>query len=209
MVRLFFILLCFGFTMVYSHPTAAYTDEELAEMEKRRLEQALENLGSAKYELVENSAYKFEQMGEESIIHLLKLMRENEDDSRIVMNTIYVLGRLGIMAKRAVPVLIPYLESENADIRAVTVIALGKIGYGARDAVPTIITLLEDEDTWVARSAATALTRIRTKQALEAAEKYNKEQKIKMKKKAKDNAKQAEEAKKKNKADNETKPPQH
>ncbi|NLY00168.1 MAG: hypothetical protein GXY83_29060 [Rhodopirellula sp.] len=64
------------------------------------------------------------------------------------------LGRLG---ERAIPHLLPRLDSDNANVRKLAVFALGMIGPSAVTAVPKLIALLEDSNVRVREAAAKAL----------------------------------------------------
>jgi HEAT repeat protein len=155
----------------------AYTDEERAEMEKQRIQQALENLATYKYEQQENAFYKFEQMGEEAVPHLVRLIRDEKSKKTAIVNGIHALGRLGETGKAGVPVIIPFLKSEDNDIRTVAVIALGKIGLAAKDAVPILATMQSDPDPWVSQNAQEALRKIPAPAAIEAVREFEAKQK--------------------------------
>lgn len=150
----------------------AYTAEEMEEMEEQRIQQALENLASTKYDQVENATFKFEQMGEEAVPRLVGILHNEKTRKPTARNIIYVLGRIGPASKQAVAVIVPYLKDEDRDTRAVAAIALGKIGPGARDGVSILTKLLYDDDAWVRESALVALGRIRTEAALRGIKDY-------------------------------------
>lgn len=150
---------------VDSAEEASKDEEEREQKEQRKLDQALNNLGTTNYVPFESAVFFFERLGARSTPHLIKLLREERDDKRLRINAIYTLGRLGDGAVRSVPILIPFLREEDADYRATSAIALGKIGRGAKDAVSSLNKLLYDEDEWVVESALSALERIDTEEA--------------------------------------------
>ncbi len=133
--------------------------------EQMKLDQALRDLGSSNPEAIEKSVQYFENMDETASIHLTRHLRNNRDDKRIRENAIYVIGRLGKKGEQAVPTLISFLRSEDADTRAVTAIALGKMGRGAKAAVDDLARLQFDGDKWVSQNAHKALVRIGTSKA--------------------------------------------
>ena len=155
-------------------PALAYTDKELQDLDDRRLEQTIGNMDSENYWLVENSVFKFEQMGDEAIPILMKLIIDKSSSKRRVSNAIYALGRLGATARLAVPTIMPFLKNEDKDMQGVALTALGKIGAQAKDAVPGIIPLLMSDDPWLSRSAREALLQIRTRPALQAVKDFDK-----------------------------------
>lgn len=181
------LLLCFAFPVDISAKSASNgskdkskvkeqgkRDEEKkdAEREKRRLDQALSNLGSSNYGPLENAYYYFERMGKDAVPHLVKKLRDKGSGKRAQVNTLYILGRIGPEAKRAIPFIVPFLREEDADFKSTASIALGKIGKEAKDAVPTLTRLMFDDDQWVSENAVKALKLIGTPDAKKAVKEY-------------------------------------
>jgi len=169
----------FLFLIIFFLAGASIASEfELDEAQKKKREQdkierALENLSGDNYKSFENSIFKFEQMGEEAVPILVAHLKNNKEDQKIRVNTIYTIGRLGAEAKGATPIITPFLMDEDADTRAIAAIALGKIGPGAEDSVRILVNLLNDENEWVRKSVHDALRKIGTKEAKEAVRQYN------------------------------------
>ncbi len=149
-----------------SSPPAFAKDKELTEEQKeRRMTMALNNLGTRNYIILEQSIYYLERQGEEAIPHLIKILREKDEDDYAQMNAIYTLGRMGKVSRRAVPLITTYLRHEEVDAQGVAVIALGKIGKDAAQSVSQISRLLLSSDQWLKKSAVQALERIGTTEA--------------------------------------------
>jgi HEAT repeat protein len=143
-----------------------------------RLSQHLDNIESSNYRVSEFAAYYFEQKGEDGVTPLLNKLKHNEDDDKIVSSIIYILGRVGPKASRAVPVLIKYLDHENPDIRKTTISALGKIGKASDPAVPLIADNLNSKNEWMRTLSLRALKDIGTVQSKSIAEQYEKKLKL-------------------------------
>lgn len=73
---------------------------------------------------------------------------------------IWTLGKIGPAAKEAVPVIAPYLGSDNSQIRYAAAEALGNIGPAAGAAVPALRLALNDKDSLLRLEAAAALKKI-------------------------------------------------
>lgn len=144
------------------------------ELFQRRLQQNYNNLAHINPHLVEAGIFWFDNLGEEAVPHLIKVLKDRDNNQRLLINTIYALGRFGARSKKAVPVMMSYLKEEDTDMLAVTLIALGKIGRAADDAVPLMEPLLYHDDAWVQRSALDAMEKIRTKHSLRALKRYYK-----------------------------------
>lgn len=142
------------------------TEEELLEMEERKIENALEGLISSNYLVFERSVFFFEQMEEKAIPILVAHLKNNKDERNVTINTIYTLGRIGESAKSATPIITSFLIDEDSDTRAVAARALGKIGSDAKDAVQILNSLQDDKSEWVKKNAMEALKKIGTKEAL-------------------------------------------
>lgn len=131
-------------------------------IEQMKLEQYLANLNGNVYNFFENSVYKFEAMGEKAVPPLLKHLKKNNGDKKIVNAVLYTLGRLGKNGARAIPVLVSYLKSNDYDTKVTAVSALGKIGKPAEKAVPLLKTLLYNEGDWLTSVTKRTLKDINT-----------------------------------------------
>lgn len=168
-----YLLYVLSVAAAIASPSAyARSEEEMKQLERQRIEQALENLDSSKYELQENSFFMFERMGEEIIPELVKVLRDDRSSKRKIINTVYALGRMGKDARQAVTVIMPYLKEEDKDVKVVTIIALGKIGKDAKDAVPYLAKLLYEPDEWIQENTIKALLNIGTDKANDAVREF-------------------------------------
>lgn len=70
------------------------------------------------------------------------------------------LGRMGVLAKNVVNVMIESLKDPEANVRAAAAEGLGRIGEEAKGSIPKLAALLKDADAGVRLSAAFALGRI-------------------------------------------------
>ena len=71
--------------------------------------------------------------------------------------------------------MIKKLEDEDWSVRRNAAIALGEIGEPAKEAVPALIKALDDKNEFVRGDAVDALKKIGTPEAMEALEKYKKQ----------------------------------
>lgn len=101
---------------------------------------------------------------------LMDMAKDEDEDELIRINAIYIIGRMGARAERAVGALTRLLISKesSSDIKAVSASALARIGRKASSAVPTLVNLLNDSDPWVVKEVEYALRYIGTRSALEA-----------------------------------------
>jgi HEAT repeat protein len=75
-------------------------------------------------------------------------------------SAIIILGKMGPVAKAAVPVLTGALKDEYEDIRATAADALGEMGPEAKSAVPELKVALKDEEGSVRLAASKAIKKI-------------------------------------------------
>jgi len=69
----------------------------------------------------------------------------------------YDLQRLGDWASEAAECVLPVLQSDSADVRALAASCLGRFGRADRKVLSRLISTLHDEDSWVRWKAADAL----------------------------------------------------
>jgi HEAT repeat protein len=84
--------------------------------------------------------------------------RENLENAHIA--ALQLLGRFGLAASAAVPVIAEALTDPNPRVRKTAAIALGRIGAGARAAISALIKALRDGNSCVRDAAAEALAKI-------------------------------------------------
>ena len=135
-------------------------------LEKMKLDQNFEHLVGDRYNNFETAVYNFEKMGEKAVDHLVRYLRSNRDEEKVVNNVLYTLGRLGKNGERAVPLITSYLSSSNYDYKAAAIAALGRIGKSSEKALPQIKPLLYSEDEWLRHLAERTLRDIDTPQSL-------------------------------------------
>lgn len=162
---LFFILLPFSVNAVNTKREKISTLSKEA-LEQMRLQQNLDNLTITNYQAFERTIYYFINLKEKAINPLIEYLKSNKKNDEIVVPTIYALGRMGPYAERAVPVIMPFLDSPNRDIVLTSIAALGKIGKGSDRAVPQLYALASNKsDAVFSNAALTALERINTPSA--------------------------------------------
>jgi HEAT repeat protein len=147
----------------------SFSAEELDDMKQSQL---LYYLSNQNYQSSEYAVYYFEQKGEPGVTPLLKHLKKNEDEDKVVSAVLYTFGRIGPEAARAVPVIMKYLEHENTDIRKTAISSLGKIGKASEPAVPKIAEYLSDENEWTRTLALRSLKEIGTPAAKSIARQY-------------------------------------
>ena len=101
------------------------------------------------FEAIKNVSWKVYEALEE---------RENLENAHIA--TLQLLGRFGLAASAAVPVITEALTDPNPRVRKTAAIALGRIGAGARAAISALIKVLRDGNSCVRDAAAEALAKI-------------------------------------------------
>lgn len=153
----------------------SFSAEELDDMKQSQL---LYYLSNQNYQSSEYAVYYFEQKGEPGVGPLLKHLKKNEDEDKVVSAVLYTFGRVGPPAARAVPVISKYLEHENPDIRKTAMSSLGKIGKASEPAVPKIADFLSDDNEWTRTLALRSLKEIGTPAAKSIARQY--ENKLKL-----------------------------
>lgn len=155
-------------------------------LEKMKIEQNLIFLGKSDT-YFENSVFNFEQLGEKAVEPLVSHLRSNKDDLKIVTAVIYTLGRLGKNGARAVPIITPYVNNRDYDIRIAAISALGKIGPASEKSIPTIRDYLTDPDEFTRITVVRSLEGIGTPQAKAIVKEYNKMQLLLKKRREEEN----------------------
>ncbi len=148
-----------------------FSEKELDEMKQSQL---LYYLSNSNYQSSEYAVNYFTDKGEAGISPLINHLKKNDDNEKIISAVLYTFGRIGPRAARAVPVLMKYLDHDNADIRKTAVAALGKIGKASDPAVPMISDYLNNENEWTRELAHRSLREIGTPQAKAIAKQYEK-----------------------------------
>lgn len=142
-------------------------------LEKMRLNQNLDNLKSSNYQVFETTVYYFVNEGGEAINPLIRHLKSNDDDDKVVIPVIYTLGRIGKPSSRAVPSIIPYLNHDNRDVILTTISALGKIGKASNKAVPYLQQMVFDRsDILLSDMSLRTLKDIKTPEALAVVREY-------------------------------------
>jgi HEAT repeat protein len=102
------------------------------------------------------------------------LQELDEGEKKKILDIIYILGRIGPEARRAVPTIATYLDNPDVDYRITSATALGSIGPAAKNTVHSLSRLLFDENAQVSKAALRSLEQINNKDARKAIEEFNK-----------------------------------
>lgn len=95
--------------------------------------------------------------GEKAIPRLIRVIKYSKNE-QIRVIAIASLGKIGVKAVSAIPVLTKSLTDESEDVRIIAVDSLEKIGIAS---IPSLITALQTNNNWIVRySSADALSRI-------------------------------------------------
>ncbi len=122
---------------------------------------ALESDEPENFAIAVNSA--LQDMGvPEAIPGLVKRLTEKPDPY-----VFSAIARLGDSGKAAGPAIVPYLSSDDWDIRIKAARAIGRIGY--QEGIPHLVKLLKTEDDWrLVYVSAESLGRLRATEAMQA-----------------------------------------
>lgn len=147
--------------------SSEYTFWEKLALQTRQFKKndAISLLSTDNPELLEQSFWQIELIGENAVPGLLEVALDDSRDEQERLNAIYALGRLKKNGVKAVNNLVGFLRHGSANMRGVTVRALAKIGD--ESAVFSIEPLLNDKDRWVREGAQWALSTIKSKDARE------------------------------------------
>ena len=105
-----------------------------AELDSPRLSPRNEALNDADVDVRRTAVQSLGRVGDAGgVPGLIKATADEEIRAGIA---VVALGRIGPIAKAAVPALVKVLDDKDADLRAATALALGRIGPGAADAKP-------------------------------------------------------------------------
>ena len=94
---------------------------------------------------------------DEVVPGLVRLLRDGEAGSRARASSADSLGRLGGLAREAVPVLVEVISGDESEVRSAAVNALRNLGEHAREAVPELVKLLHHRESYVRDSALRAI----------------------------------------------------
>jgi HEAT repeats len=95
--------------------------------------------------------------GEKAIPKLIRVIKYSKNE-QIRVIAIASLGKIGVKAASAIPMLTKSLTDESEDVRIIAVDSLQKIGLAS---IPSLITALQTNDNWIVRySSVDALSRI-------------------------------------------------
>jgi HEAT repeat protein len=93
---------------------------------------------------------------------LIDTLKDKESSVRLA--AVQALGRLGPLAKPAVPGLIEVLQKDReAVVVGAAIWAVGEIGEGARDAIPALQKIIKEEDEPLPKAATEAINKIEGK----------------------------------------------
>ncbi len=182
--KLYLKLVFFSLHITLLFPILSHAESKFGKMEKSisdedmeqmKIEQSLLFL-SKNDSYFENAVFNFEQLGEKAVDPLVNHLRKNKENEKTVGGVIYTLGRLGPKGARAVPIIMPYINNRNYDLRIAAMSALGKIGKASDKAVPMIREYLNEPDEFTQVTAVRSLESIGTSQAKAIVKDYKKMQ---------------------------------
>ncbi|MBN4002454.1 HEAT repeat domain-containing protein [Nostoc sp. LPT] len=122
-----------------------------------------ELLQEEKVEIRRRSASVLESIGLQAkavIPNLIRALEDSDPEGDVRWYAVIVIGRMGILAKDAIPALIERLKDPYSGIRAYAAFALGSMGKDAESAIPALMDTITDKSNNVFIASLEALESI-------------------------------------------------
>ena len=128
-----------------------------ARAEKGDTANLIKLLGDSDHRTIELASQKLKKIGASAVPDLVRVLKDDTVDSRLRINSIITLGKIGPDAKAAVPALTETIDDENFLVRKASAYVLGSIDPTNERVISALIHALHDTHEGVSTDALISL----------------------------------------------------